>query len=95
MLREIRRFVPREPKYPTVAARSRASCRCTFTFHDCSEAFRNRGSTVDRREPGGSRRVDARWRERIEPDAVSGAANGGLPAVSLTAVVPGWSTARA
>ena len=78
-----------------VTAMSRASCRCTFTFHDCTDAFRNRGSIVDRREPGGPRRVDRARRAESSPPPSTASPNGGLPAVSLTAVVPGSSTARA
>ena len=71
---------------------SRASCRCTLTFHDCIDAFRNRGSTVAGARPAG-RVASIALASGIEPAAVSGAANGGLPAVSLTAVVPGSSAA--
>src|SRR5512144_2982955 len=78
MLREIRRFVPREPRYPMVMAICGPSCRCTFTFQDCSDAFRNRGSIVAGARPTG--RVT--WRAvatGTDPAAASGAANGGLP----------------
>src|SRR5215207_9163842 len=92
MLRESRRSLPREPKYPTVTASCRASCLCTCTFHDWSDAFRNRGST-DTGERPIAWVISIALARRIGPAAVSGIANGGLPAVSLTAVVLGWSTA--
>ena len=88
MLREMRKSRPRDPKYPTIAARFRVSCRCTLTFQERSEALRNPRSTVAGAIPAG--RVDAiALLMGIEPAAVSGTANGGLAAVSLTAVVPG------
>ena len=49
---------------------------------------------VDGASPAG-RVVSTALARGIAPAAVSGIPNGGLPAVSLTAVVPGWSTARA
>src|SRR6185503_2472998 len=92
MLRAIRRFFPREPKYPAITASSAASCRCRLTFHDRSEALRNRGSTVTGARPMRRVVVIASLTE-IAPAAVSGIADGGLPAVSRTTVVLGWSTA--
>src|SRR5262245_4163870 len=92
MLREMRRFAPRDPKYPTIAERSRAICRCTLTFHDRIDAFSNHGSIVTGARRTGCVAVTAA-RGEIEPVAVNGVANGGLPVVSRTAVVLGWSAA--
>ena len=64
--------MPREPEYPSVTANVAASCRCTFTFHDCIEAFRNRGSTVTGASPAG-RVVSIALTRGIDPIAVSGA----------------------
>src|SRR3954464_3586556 len=69
-----------------------ASSLCRFAFHDRREALRNRGSTVTGERPIGPLVLTASSME-IEPVAVNGMANGGLPAVSLTTVVLGWSTA--
>ena len=49
----MRKFEPCDPEYPTVTASSRASCRCTLTFHACSDAFRKFGSTVAGASPAG------------------------------------------
>jgi hypothetical protein len=59
-----------------------------LTFQERSEALRNPGSTVTGASPSGCV-VAAAFASWIEPLAVSGTANGGLPAVSLTTVVPG------
>src|SRR5688500_10059110 len=92
MFRAIRRSLPADPKYPIIAARSRASCRCTLTFQDRNDAFENRGSTVI----GASPRdwvAEIAFPSGIGPVAPIGFAKGGLPAVSRTTVVLGWSTA--
>ena len=53
----------------------------------------NPGSTVTGASPAGCAAAAA-FVSGIEPLAVSGIANGGLPAVSRTTVVLGWSTAQ-
>ena len=77
-----------------MTARSRASCRWTLTFHDCIDALRNPGSVVEGASPAGAAASTALTSE-IVPVAVNGTPKGGLLAVSLTAVVPGSSTALA
>src|SRR5215510_11149032 len=53
MLREIRRFAPREPEYPIVRAAFGATCRCRLTFHESSDPLRNRGSIEMGARPAG------------------------------------------
>src|SRR5262245_12214027 len=89
-LREIRRSSPREPKYPTIAAKSRAICCCTLTFHDRSDALRNPWSIVAGARPPACV-LSIGLSSGIDPAAASGVANGGLAAVSRTAVVLGSS----
>src|SRR6266850_7664960 len=75
-------------------AKSPANCRCMLTFQDRTDPFRNPGSVVTGARPAG-RAVSIASISGIDPVAVNGTPNGGLPAVSLTAVVPGSSAALA
>src|SRR5262245_60043128 len=92
MLRAIRKLVPCEPRYPTIAARFAASCLCRLTFHDRTDALRNSRSTVTGARAVACVRAMA-LSSGTETAAAKGIANGGFPAVPETAVVPGSSTA--
>ena len=88
MFREMRKSLPRDPKY----ADGRGQIPVELPLHvhvpRLHDAFRNRGSTVTGASPAG-RAVSRALASAIDPVAVNGTPNGGLLAVSLTAVVTG------